>query len=77
MVVTAAAKNASVGKETLARERDALWRGLIAQIRQLVDVRLWLWVPALRADALRGMTFRARRGQGGAGLRNLKVSGKL
>jgi CubicO group peptidase (beta-lactamase class C family) len=29
MVVTAAAKNANVGKETLARERDALWRGLV------------------------------------------------
>jgi CubicO group peptidase (beta-lactamase class C family) len=31
MVVTAAAKNASVGKETLARERDALWRGLVGK----------------------------------------------
>jgi CubicO group peptidase (beta-lactamase class C family) len=30
MVVTAAAKTASVGKETLGRERDALWRGLVA-----------------------------------------------
>lgn len=29
MVVTAAAKNASVGKEPLAAERDAVWRGLI------------------------------------------------
>lgn len=31
MVITAAAKNASVGKEPFARERDALWRGLVAQ----------------------------------------------
>ena len=31
MVVTAAAKNASVGKEPLAAERDAVWRGLIAK----------------------------------------------
>jgi CubicO group peptidase (beta-lactamase class C family) len=31
MVVTAAAKNASVGKEPFARERDALWRGIIKQ----------------------------------------------
>jgi hypothetical protein len=31
MVVTAAAKNASVGKEPFARERDALWRGIIRQ----------------------------------------------
>ena len=31
MVITAAAKNASVGKETLARERDALWRGIVGQ----------------------------------------------
>jgi CubicO group peptidase (beta-lactamase class C family) len=31
MVITAAAKNASVGKEPLARERDALWRGVIKQ----------------------------------------------
>jgi len=30
LVLTAAAKNASVGKETLGRERDALWRGLVA-----------------------------------------------
>lgn len=30
LVITAAARNASVGKETLARERDALWRGLVA-----------------------------------------------
>jgi len=29
MVITAVAKNASVGKETLARERNAVWRGLI------------------------------------------------
>jgi CubicO group peptidase (beta-lactamase class C family) len=29
MVVTAAAKNASVGKEPLAAERDAIWRGVI------------------------------------------------
>jgi CubicO group peptidase (beta-lactamase class C family) len=31
MVVTAAAKNASVGKETFASERDAVWRGLVAK----------------------------------------------
>jgi CubicO group peptidase (beta-lactamase class C family) len=31
MVITAAAKNASVGKEPLARERDALWRGVVAR----------------------------------------------
>lgn len=31
LVITAAAKNASVGKESLARERDALWRGLVGQ----------------------------------------------
>ncbi|THD64929.1 MAG: class C beta-lactamase-related serine hydrolase [Bradyrhizobium sp.] len=31
MVVTAAAKNASVGKEPLAAERDAVWRGLIGK----------------------------------------------
>jgi len=31
MVITAAAKNASVGKEPFARERDALWRGVIKQ----------------------------------------------
>jgi CubicO group peptidase (beta-lactamase class C family) len=31
MVITAAAKNASVGKEPLARERDAVWRGLIGK----------------------------------------------
>ena len=30
MVITAVAKNASVGKETFARERDAVWRGLVA-----------------------------------------------
>jgi CubicO group peptidase (beta-lactamase class C family) len=29
MVITAVAKNASVAKETLARERNAVWRGLI------------------------------------------------
>src|SRR5215210_1219547 len=29
LVITAAAKNASVGKESLGRERDALWRGII------------------------------------------------
>jgi CubicO group peptidase (beta-lactamase class C family) len=29
MAITAAAKNASVGKEPLARERDAVWRGLV------------------------------------------------
>lgn len=31
MVVTAAAKNASVGKESFGRERDALWRGIVAK----------------------------------------------
>jgi CubicO group peptidase (beta-lactamase class C family) len=31
MVITAAAKNASVGKESLSRERDALWRGIVGQ----------------------------------------------
>jgi CubicO group peptidase (beta-lactamase class C family) len=31
MVITAAAKNASVGKESFARERNALWRGVISQ----------------------------------------------
>jgi hypothetical protein len=31
MVLTAAARNASVGKEPLGRERDALWRGLVAE----------------------------------------------
>ncbi len=31
MVITAAAKNASVGKESLARERDALWRGIVGR----------------------------------------------
>ena len=30
LVLTAAAKNANVGNETLGRERDALWRGLVA-----------------------------------------------
>ena len=30
LVLTAVAKNASVGKEPLGRERDALWRGLVA-----------------------------------------------
>ncbi len=29
MVITAAAKNASVAKESLSRERDAVWRGVI------------------------------------------------
>lgn len=29
LVITAAAKNASVGNESLGRERDALWRGVI------------------------------------------------
>jgi hypothetical protein len=31
MVITAAAKNASVGKESLAMERSALWRGLVGK----------------------------------------------
>ncbi len=31
MVVTAAAKNANVGKESFGRERDALWRSLVAK----------------------------------------------
>ena len=31
MVITAAAKNASVGNESLGRERDALWRGVVAK----------------------------------------------
>ncbi|MBR1122452.1 serine hydrolase [Bradyrhizobium lablabi] len=31
MVITAAAKNASVGKESFARERSALWRGIVGQ----------------------------------------------
>ena len=31
LVITAAAKQASVGKESLARERDALWRALVAR----------------------------------------------
>ena len=31
MVITAAAKNASVGKESFARERNALWRGVVAK----------------------------------------------
>jgi CubicO group peptidase (beta-lactamase class C family) len=31
MVITAAAKNASVGKEPFARERDALWRGVVGR----------------------------------------------
>ncbi len=30
LVLTAAARNANVGKETFGRERDALWRGLVA-----------------------------------------------
>jgi hypothetical protein len=29
-VLTAVARNASVGTESLAAERDALWRGLVA-----------------------------------------------
>jgi CubicO group peptidase (beta-lactamase class C family) len=29
LVLTAAAKNADVGKETLGRERDAFWRGIV------------------------------------------------
>ena len=31
MVVTAAAKNASVGKESFAIERDAVWRGIVGK----------------------------------------------
>jgi CubicO group peptidase (beta-lactamase class C family) len=31
MVITAAAKNASVAKESMARERNAVWRGLIGK----------------------------------------------
>lgn len=31
MVVTAVAKNASVGKESFGRERDAIWRGIVAK----------------------------------------------
>jgi CubicO group peptidase (beta-lactamase class C family) len=31
MVVTAVAKNASVGKETLGPERDAVWRGIVGK----------------------------------------------
>ncbi|MDP3690364.1 serine hydrolase [Bradyrhizobium sp.] len=31
MVVTAAARNASVGKETFARERSAVWRGVVGK----------------------------------------------
>ena len=31
MVITAAAKNASVGKEPFARERDAIWRGIVGK----------------------------------------------
>lgn len=31
MVITAAARNASVGKEPFARERGALWRGVVAK----------------------------------------------
>jgi CubicO group peptidase (beta-lactamase class C family) len=31
MVITAAAKNASVGKESFARERSALWRGVVGR----------------------------------------------
>jgi CubicO group peptidase (beta-lactamase class C family) len=29
MVLTAAARNAEVGKESLGAERDAIWRGVI------------------------------------------------
>jgi CubicO group peptidase (beta-lactamase class C family) len=31
LVITAAARSAGLGKESLARERDALWRGLVAR----------------------------------------------
>ena len=31
MVVTAAAKDASVGKESFAIERDAVWRGIVGK----------------------------------------------
>jgi len=31
MVVTAAAKNANVGKESFGRERDAVWRGIVGK----------------------------------------------
>ena len=31
MVITAVAKNASVGKESFAMERNAVWRGLIGK----------------------------------------------
>jgi CubicO group peptidase (beta-lactamase class C family) len=31
MVITGAARNASVGKESFARERSALWRGIVAK----------------------------------------------
>jgi hypothetical protein len=31
LVITAAARSASVGKESLARDRDALWRSLVAR----------------------------------------------
>jgi CubicO group peptidase (beta-lactamase class C family) len=31
LVITAVARNASVGKEPFARERDALWRGIVGQ----------------------------------------------
>ena len=31
MVVTAVAKNASVGKESLGPERDAVWRGIVGK----------------------------------------------
>jgi CubicO group peptidase (beta-lactamase class C family) len=31
MVITAVAKNASVGKESFAAERNAVWRGLIGK----------------------------------------------
>jgi CubicO group peptidase (beta-lactamase class C family) len=31
MVITGAARNASVGKEPFARERDAIWRGVVGK----------------------------------------------
>jgi hypothetical protein len=31
LVITAVTKNASVAKDSLARERDALWRGLVGR----------------------------------------------
>ena len=39
MVLTSAAKTASVGKETLGRERDALWRGICRALWELVAAR--------------------------------------